>query len=70
MMIFSPDVKREVRAFEDVNVNWIAKQMVDFGIETKKTSHQHAIAMFSTVAGAQLVASSSRCRRQFNRGMP
>jgi TetR/AcrR family transcriptional regulator, transcriptional repressor for nem operon len=52
-----PDsVKTEVQAFNDVNIAWLAKTLVAAGITGPKDAKKRAHAIFSAVAGAQLMA--------------
>ena len=51
-------VQREVQTFTDINVTWLARQLVEAKIETKKKGEQRAFSIFAAVAGAQLVARS------------
>ncbi|RYZ87373.1 MAG: TetR/AcrR family transcriptional regulator [Proteobacteria bacterium] len=53
-----PEVRKEVQTFTDVNVKWIAKQLVEAKLEKEKKSHQRASAIFAAISGAQLVARS------------
>lgn len=49
-------VQREVRAFADVNVAWLARMLVDAGITTPAETEARARAIYAAVAGAQLMA--------------
>jgi TetR/AcrR family transcriptional repressor of nem operon len=52
-----PDVvKKEVQAFTDVNVAWLARTLADAGIVGAKDAKKRAHAIFAAVAGAQLMA--------------
>ena len=51
-------VRTEVRAFADINVAWLAKQLVDAGLTDERASEARARAIFAAVAGAQLLARS------------
>ncbi|QET04569.1 TetR/AcrR family transcriptional regulator [Cupriavidus pauculus] len=52
-----PDVvKKEVQAFTDVNVTWLARTLADAGIVGAKDAKKRAHAIFAAVAGAQLMA--------------
>lgn len=52
-----PDVVQEqVRAFADVNVAWLGKNLVEAGIVGPKAAKKRASAIFAAVAGAQLMA--------------
>ncbi len=54
-----PDpVKVEIQAFTDVNVAWLAKTLAAAGLATDGKAEARARAIFSAVAGAQLVARS------------
>jgi TetR/AcrR family transcriptional repressor of nem operon len=49
-------VQREVQAFADVNVAWLARMLVAGGIAAADVAAQRARAIFAAVAGAQLMA--------------
>ena len=49
-------VKKQVQAFADVNVAWLAKLLTTASIVEAKDSQARARAIYSAVAGAQLVA--------------
>lgn len=52
-----PDVvKTEIEAFVDVNVAWIARQLSAASIVPIENSEKRARAVFSAIAGAQLLA--------------
>jgi TetR/AcrR family transcriptional repressor of nem operon len=51
-------VRTEVQTFADINVAWLAKQLVDAGLTDERASEARARAMFAAVAGAQLLARS------------
>ncbi|MEJ7928066.1 TetR/AcrR family transcriptional regulator [Sphingobium sp. AN641] len=54
-----PDaVKKEVQAFTDVNVAWIGRQLSAASLATAEESVARARAIFSAIAGAQLMARS------------
>ncbi|WP_343654158.1 TetR/AcrR family transcriptional regulator [Paraburkholderia caribensis] len=54
-----PDiVKKEVQTFSDVNVAWLGKVLQAAGIVGPKEAKRRALAIFSAVAGAQLMARS------------
>jgi len=56
-----PDVvKKEVEAFADVNVAWLAKTLVAAGQASAKDARKRAQAIYAAVAGAQLMA-RGRC---------
>jgi TetR/AcrR family transcriptional repressor of nem operon len=51
-----PDaVKKEVQAFADVNVAWLSKVLAAARVVAPKKSEEQARAIFTAVAGAQLV---------------
>jgi TetR/AcrR family transcriptional repressor of nem operon len=51
-------VKKEVQAFTDVNVAWLSKVLSAAGVVSSEESEGRARAIFSAVAGAQLLARS------------
>lgn len=52
-----PDiVKKEIESFNDVNVEWLGKTLVEGGIVTSREAKKRAHAIFAAVAGAQLMA--------------
>jgi TetR/AcrR family transcriptional regulator, transcriptional repressor for nem operon len=52
-----PDaVKKEVQAFADVNVAWLGKLLSAAGVVKSKDSQARARAIYSAVAGAQMLA--------------
>jgi TetR/AcrR family transcriptional repressor of nem operon len=51
-------VMKEVQAFADVNVAWLAQTVIEAGIAEPKDAGHRAHAIFAAVAGAQLVARS------------
>jgi TetR/AcrR family transcriptional repressor of nem operon len=51
-------VKREVQAFADINVAWLANTLVEAGVASVAESGANARAIFAAVAGAQLLARS------------
>ena len=51
-------VKKEVQAFADVNVAWLGKALSVAKVVSPKKSEGRARAIFSAVAGAQLMARS------------
>jgi TetR/AcrR family transcriptional repressor of nem operon len=54
-----PDaVKKEVQTFADVNVAWLSKILSAANVVSSKESKSRARAIFSAVAGAQLMARS------------
>jgi len=50
------DVQREVRAFADANVAWLAQVLADAGVDGAEVRERRARAIYTAVAGAQLVA--------------
>lgn len=51
-------VKVEVQKFADININWLAGQLLEAGITETEGSKIRAGAIFSAIAGAQLMARS------------
>jgi TetR/AcrR family transcriptional repressor of nem operon len=52
-----PDgVKKEVQAFADVNIAWLAKVLLASGAVAKRDAELRARAIFAAVSGAQLMA--------------
>src|SRR6201995_3691783 len=51
-------VKKEVQAFADVNVAWLAKVLTAAGVVSPEESERRARAIFAAIAGAQLMARS------------
>ena len=51
-------VKKEVQAFADVNVAWLGKALSAAKVVSPKKSEGRARAIFSAIAGAQLMARS------------
>ena len=51
-------VKKEVRAFADVNVAWLSKVLSAANVVNSEESEWRARAIFAAVAGAQLIARS------------
>lgn len=49
-------VKKEIDAFVDVNVAWLAQMLVKAGITTAREAKPRARAIFAAVSGAQLMA--------------
>jgi TetR/AcrR family transcriptional regulator, transcriptional repressor for nem operon len=49
-------VQREVRAFADVNVAWLARMLVAAGMTAPVEAQARARAIYAAVAGAQLMA--------------
>jgi TetR/AcrR family transcriptional repressor of nem operon len=52
------EVKKEVQIFADVNIAWLAKVLSAGTLVKAKESNARAQAIFSAVAGAQLIARS------------
>lgn len=50
------EVMREVKAFADVNVKWLAQVLADLGTGDTQTCERRALAIYTAVAGAQLIA--------------
>ncbi|MCI0992314.1 TetR/AcrR family transcriptional regulator [Pseudomonas corrugata] len=50
------EVMREVKAFADVNVKWLAQVLADLGAGDTPTCERRALAIYTAVAGAQLIA--------------
>ncbi|BBP62479.1 TetR family transcriptional regulator [Pseudomonas sp. Cab53] len=50
------EVMREVKAYADVNVTWLAQVLVDAGAGTPQACERRALAIYTAVAGAQLIA--------------
>ena len=51
-------VKKEVQTFADVNVAWLSKVLSAANVVSSEESESRALAIFSAVAGAQLMARS------------
>ena len=51
-------VKKEIQTFADVNVAWLSKVLSAANVVSSKESERRACAIFSAVAGAQLMARS------------
>src|SRR3984885_13987237 len=51
-------VKKEVQTFADVNVAWLSRVLSAAAVVSPEESEPRARAIFSAVAGAQLVAGS------------
>ncbi|MBD8574145.1 TetR/AcrR family transcriptional regulator [Pseudomonas syringae] len=52
-----PDkVSKEVKAFVEVNVKWLAAVLMEAGCSDARDSEHQALAIYTAVAGAQLVA--------------
>ncbi|MDO7896608.1 TetR/AcrR family transcriptional regulator [Pseudomonas citrulli] len=50
------EVMREVKAFADVNVAWLAQVLADAGVGGSQACERRALAIYTAVAGAQLIA--------------
>ncbi|WP_122587817.1 TetR/AcrR family transcriptional regulator [Pseudomonas viridiflava] len=50
------EVKSEVKAFADANVAWLAQVLADAGLGSAEKCERRARAIFTAVAGAQLIA--------------
>lgn len=54
-----PDpVKKEVQAFADVNIAWLKKTLIAAKVAGPKEAEKRARAIYSGIAGAQLMARS------------
>lgn len=51
-------VRDEVQQFADINIDWLADQLLEAGIAASGESRVRAGSIFSAVAGAQLMARS------------
>jgi len=51
-------VKKEIQKFADVNVVWLNTQLQEAGIASAEDGEKRARAIFSAIAGAQLMARS------------
>jgi TetR/AcrR family transcriptional repressor of nem operon len=49
-------VKSEVLAFADINVAWLTKVLTDIGLGSIEVCERRARAIYTAVAGAQLIA--------------
>jgi TetR/AcrR family transcriptional regulator, transcriptional repressor for nem operon len=49
-------VKKEIESFNEINVAWLAKTLVEAKIVSAKDAKKRAHAIFAAVAGAQLMA--------------
>ncbi|WP_434625734.1 TetR/AcrR family transcriptional regulator [Pseudomonas sp. Z5-35] len=49
-------VKREVKAFADANAAWLAEVLADAGTGSAEKCGRRALAIYTAVAGAQLIA--------------
>lgn len=59
-------VMSEVRAFADVNVNWLAEVLADLGWSDAHDRERRARAIYTAVAGAQLIARTRADIQQFD----
>jgi len=50
------EVLREIRAFADVNVTWLAQVLADVEVGSAAECERRARAIYTAVAGAQLIA--------------
>lgn len=50
------EVKVEVRAFADTNVSWLTQVLADAGVGSAQQCERRARAIYTAVAGAQLIA--------------
>ena len=50
------EVKSEVLAFADINVAWLTKVLADIGLGSIEVCERRARAIYTAVAGAQLIA--------------
>ena len=53
-----PEVQKEVQAFADINIAWLAKTLVAAGVVGRADSEARARSIFAAVSGAQLMARS------------
>ncbi|MBD8807367.1 MULTISPECIES: TetR/AcrR family transcriptional regulator [Pseudomonas syringae group] len=60
------EVKSEVKAFADANVAWLARVLADAGLGSAEKCERRARAIFTAVAGAQLIARTRQDIRQFD----
>lgn len=51
-------VKKEVQTFADINIDWLTTQLQDASLTQPEQSKARAGAIFSAIAGAQLMARS------------
>jgi TetR/AcrR family transcriptional regulator, transcriptional repressor for nem operon len=52
-----PDiVKKEIESFNEVNIAWLGKTLVEAGVASARDAKKRAHAIFAAVAGAQLMA--------------
>jgi len=50
------EVKREVKAFADINVEWLTQVLLDAELGSEEMCKRRALAVYTAVAGAQLIA--------------
>jgi TetR/AcrR family transcriptional repressor of nem operon len=50
------EVMREVKAFADANTGWLTQVLIDAGMGDAQTCERRARAIYTAVAGAQLIA--------------
>ncbi|KAB0533938.1 MULTISPECIES: TetR/AcrR family transcriptional regulator [Pseudomonas] len=50
------EVMHEVKAFADINVTWLTQMLVDAGQGSTESCERRARAIYTAVAGAQLIA--------------
>lgn len=50
------EVKGEVKAFADINVAWLTQVLADSGLGSEEACERRARAIYTAVAGAQLIA--------------
>lgn len=50
------EVRREVKAFADINVTWLTQVLADAGMGSAESCERRARAIYTSVAGAQLIA--------------
>jgi len=60
------EVKGEVKAFADANVAWLAQVLADAGLGSAEKCERRARAIFTAVAGAQLIARTRQDISQFD----
>lgn len=50
------EVKHQVKAFADINVAWLTRVLADAGLGSEAVCERRARAIYTAVAGAQLIA--------------
>ncbi|WP_133638011.1 TetR/AcrR family transcriptional regulator [Pseudomonas syringae] len=60
------EVKQEVRAFADINVKWLTQVLEDVGLGSLENCERRARAIYTAVAGAQLIARTRLDIAQFD----